>query len=108
MELVHIDGKPYALIPMHDYRRLMSGAVGGPQDQGDLPDHILDQLAGGQVHPVKIIRKYRGLTQMDLAGASGLSRPYLTEIETRKKNGSIAAMQVLAVALNVPVGVLLG
>lgn len=108
MELVHIDGKPYALIPMHDYRRLVSGGSVATVDQGDLPDHILDLLAGGQAHPVKIIRKFRGMTQVDLANAAGISRPYLTEIETRKKTGSIAAMQVLAAALNVPVGVLLG
>lgn len=106
MELVHIDGKPYVLVPMHDYRRLVNGS-GVPQDHGNLPDHILDQLTAGQTHPVKLLRQYRGMTQVDLATASGLSRPYLTEIETRKKNGSIAAMQVLAAALNVPVGILL-
>lgn len=101
-DLLHIQGKPYVLIPLHDYRALMSGQ--GEHD--DLPDEILDALAGRQENPVRILRKYRGLTQVDLAAAAGISRPYLAEIETGKKDGSIRAMKALAKALAVPPGLL--
>lgn len=98
-DLLHIQGKPYVLVPLHDYRELTSG-----DSESDLPDEILDQLSAGQDHPVKIIRNFRGLTQAELARASGISRPYLTEIETRKKDGSLRAMKAIAEALNVRVG----
>jgi DNA-binding XRE family transcriptional regulator len=103
-ELVHIDGKPFMLIPLHEYRHLVS-----PQNvaSSDIPDDVLDQLAIGKDHPVKIIRKYRGLTQSTLAQSAGLSRPYLTEIETGRKSGSIAALQTLARALRVSPEILL-
>jgi len=42
------------------------------------------------------------MTQDDLAAAAGLSRPYLTEIETGRKEGSIKSLKSIAKALNVP------
>jgi DNA-binding XRE family transcriptional regulator len=101
-DLLHIQGKPYVLVPLHDFRELTT--QNKAENDNALPDNILDALAARQDHPVKIIRTYRGLTQSDLAKASGISRPYLTEIETGKKDGSIRAMKALAGALNVSVG----
>ncbi len=97
--MLHIQGKPYVLLPLHDYREMTSSGA-----DASLPDDILDQLSAGQDHPVKIIRKYREMTQAELAEASGISRPYLTEIETGKKDGSIRAIKALAGALEVHVG----
>ena len=98
-DLLHIQGKPYVLVPLHDYRAMVSG--GGHQS---LPDDILDALTARAENPVKILRKYRGMTQQDLAARAGISRPYLTEIETGKKDGSIRAIKSLAAALGVSVG----
>ena len=98
-DLLHIQGQPYVLVPLHDYRGLVSG---GGYD--DLPDDILDALTAREESPIKILRKYRGMTQAELAEAADISRPYLTENETGKKDGSIRAMRGLAEALDVPVG----
>lgn len=98
-DLLHIQGKPYVLVPLHDYREMTTG-----QADSALPEDILDALSAQQEHPVKIIRKYREMTQADLAEASGISRPYLTEIETGKKDGSLRAMKAIADALDVTVG----
>jgi DNA-binding XRE family transcriptional regulator len=100
-DLIHVQGKPYVLIPLHDYRAMVSD-----HSADELPDAVLDALAGRQDNPVKILRKYRGLTQVDLAEKAGLSRPYLAEIETGKKDGSIRAMKALAEALGVKPGIL--
>ncbi len=100
-DLLHIQGKPYVLVPLHDYRELADTNA-----DSHLSDDILDQISAGQEHPIKIIRKYRGMTQSDLARASGISRPYLTEIETGKKDGSLRAMKAIAKALDVNVGIL--
>lgn len=98
-DLLHIQGQPYVLVPLHDYRAMVS--TGGSKN---LPDDLLDALAARQEHPIKLVRKHRGLTQAQLAKKSGISRPYLTEIETGKKDGSIRAMKALADALDVTVG----
>ena len=106
-DLIHIDGKPFVLVPVHEYRRLMAASGDGFTEKSDLPQELLDLIAAGQWHPVKLVRKFRGMTQKDLAEAAGISRPYLTEIETRRKSGSIAALKTLALTLRVPVGLLL-
>ncbi|MCB1784152.1 MAG: helix-turn-helix transcriptional regulator [Alphaproteobacteria bacterium] len=98
-DLLHIQGKPYVLVPLHDYRELTDS-----EEDTNLPPDVLDKLAAKQESPVKIIRKFRGMTQADLAKASGISRPYLTEIETGKKDGSVRALKALAEALHVGVG----
>ncbi len=100
-DLLHIQGKPYVLIPLHDYRGMMSEGA-----SENLPNDILDALTAREQSPVKILRKHRGMTQVDLARQAGISRPYLTEIETGKKDGSLRAMKALAEVLGVNVGVL--
>lgn len=100
-DLLHIQGKPYVLIPLHDYR-----AMTGTGNDNKLPEDILDALAAKKSSPVKILRKYRGLTQEDLAREAGISRPYLTEIETGRKDGSVRAIKALAKVLDVDVGML--
>ncbi len=100
-DLLHIQGKPYVLVPLHDYRAMTDSG----NDSG-LPGDILDQLAAKKSSPVKILRKHRGMTQEDLAGKAGISRPYLTEIETRRKDGSMRAIKALAEVLGVEVGLL--
>ena len=72
----------------------------------ELPADILDALTAREYSPIKILRKYRKLTQTQLADQAGISRPYLTEIETGKKDGSIRAMKALAEVLGVNVGLL--
>lgn len=103
-DLLHIQGRPYMLVPLHDYRAMNGG---NNVAESDLPEDVLDAIHGRAAHPVKIIRKHRGMTQDDLAAASGLSRPYLAEIETGRKDGSVSAIKMLAAALNVPAGLLL-
>lgn len=104
-DLLHIQGKPYVLLPLHEYRMMTNATMA---DQGDdLPEDILDAIAARQQSPVKILRKYRGLTQEELAAAADLSRPYLTEIETGKKNGSVRVLSRIAEVLDVPAGLLL-
>jgi transcriptional regulator with XRE-family HTH domain len=67
-----------------------------------IPAAVLDaELAGD--HPVKAWREYRGLTQEALAARTGVSKPYLSQVETRKRAGSLALMTGLSTALEVPI-----
>ncbi len=99
-DLLHIQGKPYVLIPLHEYRAMTNDNA----QSEDLPDDVLDALTARKESPIKILRKYRGFTQADLAREAGISRPYLTEIETGKKDGSVRAIKSIAEALGVRVG----
>ncbi len=101
-DLLHIQGQPFVLVPLHDYRS-MNTKTG----QGALPDHVMDALAARQDHPIKILRKFHGLTQEELAAQSGLSRSYLTEIERGTKEGSLRTMKALADVFDVDAGLLL-
>lgn len=98
-DLLHIQGKPYMLVPLHDYR-VLTNSDNVSKETG-LPEEILNSLAAGQESPVKILRAHRGMTQQELANAAGLSRPYLTEIEKGRKPGSVKALKSIAAALSV-------
>ena len=100
-DLLHIQGKPFVLVPLHEYRMMTSEST--PESGNELPAEILDNLSARQDHPVRILRRFRGLTQQELAEAAGLSRPYLTEIEKGRKTGSVAALRAVAAALAVNV-----
>lgn len=100
-DLLHIQGKPYVLMPLHDYREMVSGGK-----KHNLPNDILNALVAREENPVKILRKHRGMTQKDLAQAAAISRPYLAEIETEKKDGSVRAIKSIAEALNVDMSLL--
>lgn len=104
-DLLHIQGKPYMLVPLHEYRVLTNNNNVSKGD--DLEEDVLNALAAGQDSPVKIIRKHRNMTQQELADSAGLSRPYLTEIEKRRKPGSVKALRAIAAALSVDVRLLM-
>lgn len=101
-DLLHIQGKPFVLVPLHDYRSLHNDAL----QSSTLPADILDALAARTEHPIKILRKFHGLTQDELAKNAGLSRSYLTEIETGIKEGSLKTMKAIAKALDIDIGLL--
>lgn len=103
-DLLHIQGKPYVLVPLHDYRTMDTSL--NCSNSKNIPDDILDKISSRQESAIRTIRKYRGLTQIQLSEKAGISRPYLTEIETGKKNGSIKALRKIADVLNVHTGLL--
>lgn len=95
-DIIHISGKPHVLVPIHDFT-----AIKNAGSNSNLPQEIMEQLTLGKDNPIKVIRKHRGMTQQDLADSAGISRPYLTEIETGRKDGSIRALKSIAGALDV-------
>ena len=102
-DLIHIQGKAYVLVPLHEYRGMSAGQV----RNSDLPGDIMDKIFARSENPIKILRKFRGMTQADLAERSGLSRPYLAEIETGRKEGSVTALKNLATALETEISYLI-
>ncbi len=67
-----------------------------------IPAEFFRRILAGE-HPVKIWREHRGLGLNALAKEAKLSAPYLSEIENRKKPGSVSAMRNIAKALKINV-----
>lgn len=113
IQFIERDGhREYAVVPIEIWERVkhviedMEDIALFDQAKADddgfrVPAGVLDaELAGD--HPVKAWREYRRLTQDELAAAAGVSKPYLSQIENRKRDGSVEVLQGLATALGVP------
>jgi DNA-binding XRE family transcriptional regulator len=119
-QIIEKDGRPeFAVISYEDYQHCLELM----EDEADahlvaefaeaysagkeflVPDRIvLRELAGES--PIKLWREERGLTQQNLAARAGISKPYLSQIETGKRQGTVETLSALAGALDVPIDVL--
>lgn len=64
----------------------------------EIPFDMAMALCDG-ANPVRTWRKHRGLTAGELAAQVGISKAYLSEIESGKKPGSVAVLSQIAKAL---------
>jgi transcriptional regulator with XRE-family HTH domain len=71
-----------------------------------IPHEVVEAIHKG-VHPVRAWRKHKGLTLQELAEAGQMPTGYLSEIETGKKPGSVAAFKSLARALGTEIDMLI-
>lgn len=112
-------GEELVVLPRDQYEALVSAALDEDEADAALYRERKADLAAGrdQVLPpevsaavargdrlLKAIRRWRGLTQADLANLSGLTQSYLSEIESGAKAGSEEALAKIAQALEVPTG----
>lgn len=65
-----------------------------------IPAAFANRLIAGE-NPLRVWRDLRGLTQAALAQSAGVNRVTVAEIETGRKQGSIATLRALADALGV-------
>jgi len=119
-QIIEKNGKPeYAVIPYADYLRLLEAS----EDKADatavaefheayragreflVPVEILRRELAGE-SPIKLWRDHRGLTQQELASQAGISKSYLSQIESGKRQGTVETLTAIARALNVPLDVL--
>ncbi|MDO9414857.1 helix-turn-helix domain-containing protein [Pararhizobium sp.] len=75
-------------------RRLAAG------EEELIPAELVDRLIDGD-NPVRVWREFRGLPAKDLAAAAGISAAYISEIETGKKEGSLAVLKAIAKVLRI-------
>jgi DNA-binding XRE family transcriptional regulator len=125
-QIIHTDGEDLIVIPRSEYETLLARA--GDEASEDaatariiaatdakiargediaLPTAVWAAIESGE-HPVRAIRKYRRLTQSDVAKRAGLRQGYIADIEAGKKKGSAASLKSIAAALNVPLDVIVG
>ncbi|HLF89119.1 MAG TPA: helix-turn-helix transcriptional regulator [Anaerolineales bacterium] len=65
-----------------------------------IPGEVVNAILDGE-NPIKVWREYRGMTQQALAEQAGISVPYLSQLETNKRKGSLDVLSAIAKALNV-------
>jgi DNA-binding Xre family transcriptional regulator len=83
--------------------RLAAAAYARTRDQESVPQPMIDRLLAGE-SPVRVWREHRGLTLADLAAKAGIGKGYLSQIEKRQRNGTVATLRKLAEALGVELG----
>lgn len=67
-----------------------------------IPAEFVNRMLEGENH-LRVWREYRGLTMAALAEKADVAQSYISEIETGKKEGSVATMKKLAEALRVTI-----
>jgi DNA-binding XRE family transcriptional regulator len=120
-QIIEKDGLPeFAVIPYADYEHFLelidaeADARTVAEFHADftagkaflVPDVIMRRELAGE-SPVKLWRIQRNLTQQELAGRAGISKPYLSQIETGKRQGTVETLRAIARALEVPPEVLI-
>lgn len=104
------NGETLVILPLADYERLVDQAdiakaekvladIAAGRDEL-VPADVVNRLLAGE-NKVRVWRGHRAMSARDLAAATGLSAPYISEIESGKKEGSLSAMKKIAEALNV-------
>ncbi|MGK2958061.1 MAG: helix-turn-helix domain-containing protein [Acidimicrobiales bacterium] len=122
-QIITENGRKMAVLPLAEYKRMLA-IIEAKEDAQDIRDaeHVLARVKAGKeplvpgevvraiiggAHPVRAWRAHRGLTAAALAEKVGIARAYLTQIETRKRKGTIDILRAVAKALHINVDSLL-
>lgn len=101
------------VLPEEEYRRLVEAAEDA-RDAAVFEQHRRDKESGVEMiphevathildggNPVRVYREFRGMTALQLAEKASLSRAYVSQIESGKREGSVSALKAIAEALRV-------
>jgi DNA-binding XRE family transcriptional regulator len=97
--------KAEMLDDIQDFDRFQSALAQGEEQL--FPVEVVDKLLEGQ-NPIKVFREYRGMTQDELAKKIDISIPYLSQLETNKRQGSIRVLSDIAKELGITLDMILG
>lgn len=111
-QIIEKDGKPaFVVLTIEDYESLLSDEAlldrARENDAGRrYPAAIVDRIIDGD-NPLKVIREWRGITQDQLAAKAGMSKNYMSMLETGKRTISKKTAMQLAAPLDVDADILL-
>lgn len=112
VQVILKEGVPeYAVVPYEVYVRLVEDAE-MLEDIRDYDAAIRAIEAGEELipaevayalldggNPIRVWREYRGLAQSELAGMSGISPSYLSQLESGKRKGTAEVLGAIATSL---------
>ena len=113
VQIIERNGNPeWAVIPYPEYKHLIEDsemlqdvraydiAIEAVERGEELvPSEVLYAILDGE-NPIRVWRKYRGLTQQQISETAGISKPYLSQIESGKRTGRTEVLSAIAKALN--------
>ena len=111
-----------AILPRKDYEALVAKAAEADEDAGTarivararkeaasgaplLPKDVVDRLANAE-NPLRVLREWRGKTQMYLSFKTDLSQGHISDIENGRRSGTTDALRRIADVLKVPLDLL--
>lgn len=110
------DGTEMVVLPAADYARLELLAQDGgdylaarnqlnriAEGEGTMPGRVLDLMLDENISAIAAWRKYRGMTQVELARAVGATQAWLSRLESGARHGRPKLLKALAKALDAPV-----
>ena len=113
IQIIERNGNPeWAVIPYEEYLRLIEEAEklndvreydkaieAVKQGEELIPSEVVYAILDGE-NPIRVWREHRGYTQQELAETAGISKPYLSQIETGKRTGTTEVLSAIANALD--------
>src|SRR5258708_2489250 len=117
-QIIHTDGEDLIVIARSEYEALLARA--GDEASEDtmtariiaatdakiargedvaLPATVWAAIESGE-HPIRAIRKHRGLTQIEVAERAGLRQGYIPHLEAGEHEGSAAAPKGITAAID--------
>ena len=104
----------WAVVPYDTYLELVEkaemlqdiqdyGSVKAALERGDdelIPDEVVNAILDG-ANPIKVWREYRRMSQHELANQVDISVPYLSQLETNKRKGSLEVLSAITTVLNI-------
>ena len=111
-----------AILPRKEYEALAAKAEEADEDLGTarlvararkeiaagsplIPKGAVDRIAGGE-NALRVLREWRGKTQLYLANKTNLGQGYISDLESGRRKGTAAALRNIADALKVPLDLL--
>lgn len=114
VQIIEKDGQPeWAVVPYEVYQRLVAEAemlqdirdydeakLALEQGAELIPAEVVFALLDGE-SPIRVWREYRCLTQQQLAQAAGISKGYLSQLESGRRKGTVDVLTAIARVLKV-------
>ena len=114
VQVIKKNGKPeWAVVPYEDYQRLLEEAemlqdireydeakLSIAKGEELIPSEVTYAILDGK-NPIRVWREYRGMTQQEVAEKAGISKPYLSQLESGQRKGTTEVLRAVAKALNV-------
>jgi Helix-turn-helix len=112
-----------AILPRKDYEALVAKAEEADEDLGSsrlvararkeiaagiplIPKEVVDRIAEGE-NALRVLREWRGRTQLYISHKTNLGQGYISDLESGRRKGTIAALKKIADALKVPLDLIL-